>query len=360
MVYYLGRDVRVGISTEQANYGIKHASGAITISNTSSTSGDLGGAYADPDFIPRRAGVAEVSTITFVSAYAVDYESLASNNQYVLLYDENGKKYLVWWDHDTTGAKPTGLDEDYDQEIDIQGITAHPDAVRAATGTQLAADSDFAAAFTFSASGAILTITNKDTGAATDLVRGSGFSNSDLTVATSTEGTGGDASVSLSGYDELRVDDITNVDFTFGALDEEIVYMGQRTALKTEIKKEISITITRKKSDNSFSKLFEKARCGIIATTGVTALAGGADTVAFDNSSDQPFADSFGSGFGYRVFLELKSGVEVLTLSNCCITEYSVSVDSDAVQEETITFYSNVLPVILTGMNITTTASTAL
>ena len=68
MVYYLGRDVRVGISTEQANYGIKHASGAITISNTSSTSGDLGGAYTDAsEFIPRRAGVAEVSKITIVS-----------------------------------------------------------------------------------------------------------------------------------------------------------------------------------------------------------------------------------------------------------------------------------------------------
>ena len=356
MVYFLGRDIRVGLSTEQANYGIEHTNGAIAITNTASNT------YlaSEPDFIPRRGGTeAEVSRIQFVSGTLADYESLATNNQYVLLYDTSGKKYLIWFDHDTTGAKPTGLDEDFNQEVDLQGVTASVQDIRAATGTALANNSDFAAAFTFTHTGVFLDITDKDTGSATDIVRGSGFSNSELIVSTTTEGTGVDVDVTLDGNDELRIDDVVGVDFTFGAMDEDIAYMGQRTALKAEIKKEITVTITKKKSNNAFSLLFNEARCGIRATDGSTNFGGGSNNVAFDNNLDQPFADANGSGFGFRVYLELKAGSEVLTLSNCCITEYSVTLNPDAVQEETITFYSNVAPVIGTAVNATTTAVTA-
>ena len=355
MAYFLGRDVKVGLSTEQANYGIKFASGAITISNTSSTSGDLGGAYADPDFIPRRTGVAEVSTITAVSTNIAQYASTASNNKYVLLYDADGQKYLVWFDHDGNGVKPAGIDEDFQQEIDLSAISANATNIAGAIQTQLAADSDFAAAFTITQSSAVVTITDKDTGAATDIARGSGYANSDLTVATTTEGTGGDASVGIVS-DELKVEDITAVDFTFGTVDEDIAYMGQRTALKAEIKKEITLTITKKKKDNSFSNLFNKARCGIRATDNATAKAGGTDAVEFDDNLNRPLADSSGSGYGYRLYLALKEGSEVMTLPNMCITEYNVTLSADAVHEETITFYGNVAPVIGTTMDFTTTA----
>ena len=356
MVYFLGRDIRVGLSTEQANYGIEHTSGVIAITNTASNAYD----DSEPDFIPRRGGTEkETSTITFVSNTLADYESLATNNQYVLLYDTSGKKYLIWFDHDTTGAKPTGLDEDYNQEVDLQGVTANNADIRAAVQNAIAGDSDFDAAFTFSSSSNLLTITDNDTGSATDIVRGSGFDNSDLTVATTVEGTGVDVDVNLEGNDELRIDDVVGIDFGLGAMDEDIAYMGQRTALKAEIKKEVTLTITRKKSNNAFSLLFNQARCGIRATTGVTNLSGGSNNVEFDNNLNQPFADTNGSGYGYRLYLELKDGSEVLTLPNCCITEYSVSLNPDAVQEETITFYSNVTPVIGTAVNVTTTASTA-
>tara|TARA_Y100000004_G_C8916348_1_gene413271 strand:- start:6 stop:1088 length:1083 start_codon:yes stop_codon:yes gene_type:complete len=356
MTYFLGRDVKVGLSTEQANFGIKFASGAITITNTSSTTGDLGGAYADPDFVPRRAGVAEVSTITVVSTNVAQFASTTSNNKYILIYDADGQKYLVWFDHDGSGEQPSNINEDFQQEIDLSAISSGNAAnIAGAIKTQLAADSDFAAAFTITQSGAVVTITDKDTGAVTDIARGSGFVDSDVTVAIDTEGTGGDASVGIIS-DELKIEDITGVDFTFGTVDEDIAYMGQRTALKAEIKKEITLTITKKKKDNSFSNLFNKARCGIRATTGATALSGPSDSVAFDNNLNQPIADASGSGFGYRLYLALKEGSEVMSLPNMCITEYSVTLNADAVHEETITFYGNVAPVIGTTMDFTTTA----
>jgi len=355
MTYFLGRDIKVGLSTEQANYGIKFASGAITISNTLNTTGDLGGAYADPDFIPRRTGVAELTTITITTDVRNVFESTASNNKYVLVYDTSGKKYLVWFDAATDDAvKPANVNEDFNQEVSLTG-----DATAATTAgairTALAANSDFAAAFTIGGSGAAITLTDKDTGSATDAVRGAGFTNSEMTVASTTEGTGGDASVGIVS-DELKIEDITGVDFTFGTVDEDIAYMGQRTALKAEIKKEITLTITKKKKDNSFSNLFNKARCGIRATSGATALAGGTDTVAFDNNLNQPIADASGSAFGYRLYLALKEGSEVMTLPNMCITEYSVTLNADAVHEETITFYGNVTPIVGTTMDYTTTA----
>jgi len=359
MVYFLGRDVAVGLSTEQANYGIKFASGAITITNTSSTSGDLGGAYADPDFIPRRGGsVAEVSRIQFVSGTLADYESTASNNQYVLLYDTSGNKYLIWWNNGS-GAKPTGLSEDYSQEVDISSTTASVQDIRAATGTALATDSDFAAAFTFVHTGVFLDITDKDTGFATDIALGSGFTSSELIVSTTTEGTGVDDAVNVIDNDELKVTDVTGIDLTLGKTDEDIAYYGQRTALKAEIKNEVTLVLTRKKSDASFDLLYNKARCGIRATTGATALAGGTDNVAFDNNLNMPTADASGSGFGYRLFLELKGGSEVLSLSNMCILDHSVTFGADAVQEESITFYGNVEPIISTATVNTTTAETA-
>ena len=360
MTYFLGRDVAVGLSTEQSNYGIKFASGAITISNTSSTSGDLGGAYGDPDFIPRRAGVAEVTKISIIgTASASDFESTASNNKYFLVYDTSGQKYLIWFDEGTDNAvKPAGLNEDFNIEVVMSG--ANNVAMATTLRNALSGDSDFAAAFTVSAAASgsdnNVIFTDKDTGSATDIVRGSGFDNTIATISTNTEGTGVDDSVNVSDNEELKVSDVTGIDLTLGKTDEDIGYFGQRTGLKAEIKDEVTLVITRKKSDASFDLLFNKARCGIRATTGATALAGGTDNVAFDNNLNMPTADASGSGFGYRLYLELKGGAEVLTLSNMCITDHTVTLGADAVQEESITFYGNTKPLISTVATNTITA----
>ena len=61
--------------------------------------------------------------------------------------------------------------------------------------------------------------------------------------------------------------DLTAVDLSIGAMDEDITYFGMRTALKAEIKKETSITLTRKKSDDLYDLVFDKLRYGLTGTS---------------------------------------------------------------------------------------------
>ena len=167
-----------------------------------------------------------------------------------------------------------------------------------------------------------------------------------IDVATITEG------VTADNF----IPDVTGLDITYGATDEDITFFGQNTALKAELKKETTVTLTKKKGTGKhdiFPYLFNQARCGIRHTSNtIDADAGTADaSLEFDSSLNIPTAKSGGSNFGYRVFVQLKSGSEVLTIRNLCITEYGTSLSADGVQEETVTLYSNVLPVIGTTSN---------
>jgi len=348
MAYFLGRDVLIGLTTEQPHYALELDSGDLKIAGHADNAYD-----ATKVFVARRKDVgtaAEDTDVTFVSGTLADYASTASNNKYVLLYNASGKKYLIWYDHDGNGVKPAGLDEDFNQEVDISSTTAHKNDIRAATVAALVNNTDFAAAFTISGTGAVLTAIDKVTGTATDVVRGAGYTNSILTVTVQAQGT----IAALADLPKVKLTDITGVDFTFGAMDEDIAYFGQRTALKAEIKNEITLSITKKKKDAGFSQLFNEARCGIRGTaSGATEVAEGAAESAteMNQNLNQPLADATGTGYGYRLYLQLKAGTEVITLRNMCITEYSVTLNADAVQEETIVFYGNVKPLIGTTLD---------
>ena len=141
--------------------------------------------------------------------------------------------------------------------------------------------------------------------------------------------------------------------------------MGQRTGLKAEIKNETSITITKKKgktgtANSIFYYLFNEARCGIRHTAGtIDADVGTTDaSLAFDNNQNMPQATTDGTNFGYRVFIQLKSGAEIMTIPNCCITDYSVALNSDGITEEVLTLYSNVRPTVAATSTTTITAKT--
>lgn len=344
MAYFLGRDVAIGLTTEQPHYALELDSGDLKIA------GHADNAYeAAKVFVARRKDVgstAETTTITITTDVRNVFESTATNNKYILVYSSAGDKYLIWFDAATDDAvKPTGLNEDFEQEVSLTG-----NATAATTAgdirTALSGDSDFAAAFTIGGSGAVITLLDKTSGSAVDAVRGSGLTNSEATVASS-DG----ANAALADLPKVTLTDLTGVDFTFGAVDEDIAYFGQRTALKAEIKNEITLSLTKKKKDAGFSQLFNEARCGIRGTaSGATEVAEGAAETAteMNQNLNQPLADATGTGFGYRLYLQLKAGTEVMTLPNMCITEYSVSLNADAVQEETIVFYGNVKPIIST------------
>ena len=126
--------------------------------------------------------------------------------------------------------------------------------------------------------------------------------------------------------------DVTGVDLTLGKVDEDIAYMGQRTALKAEIKKDTSVTLTRKKKNDVFDAVFNDARFGIQADgSGLRDAAAGAPD---DNN------------YGYRVYVKMKDNSEVFVMRNCCITGHAVTLNADGVTEETIELMSYVNPII--------------
>ena len=125
--------------------------------------------------------------------------------------------------------------------------------------------------------------------------------------------------------------DVTGVDVTLGTIDEDIAYMGQRTALKAEIKNETTVTITKKRGDGFFDSLFAQGfRYGAKSASET------------HDGLTQP-----GNDFGFRLHVVMKgaaSAGEVLTVAGCTFSEYSVSLNADGVQEETLTFISHIKP----------------
>jgi len=137
------------------------------------------------------------------------------------------------------------------------------------------------------------------------------------------------------------VKNLLSVDVTLGAIDEDIAYMGSRTALKAEIKKETTVVLTMKKALPFFDGLYNSARYGI-------------------DSSDDSVHDGLVQPdveFGYRLYVALKDTVEVLSIPNCTISEHSVSLNADGVTEETITFVSHITPLIGATPNSTITSA---
>ena len=152
------------------------------------------------------------------------------------------------------------------------------------------------------------------------------------------------------------ITDLVGVDVTIGTTDEDVSYFGQRSSLKSEIKNEVTITFTRKKDGPKYEILYNKARCGVLGYTtsaktildvdGATPLASSTlpalNTVELNNTEaakEQPSRN-----FGYRIHLMLKTGEEVLSFQNCCMTNYSVSLNPDGITEETIEFYGYMKP----------------
>ena len=131
-----------------------------------------------------------------------------------------------------------------------------------------------------------------------------------------------------------RVADVTGVDIGIGAMDEDISYFGMRSVTKAEIKKETTVTITKKKNDGEFDVLFNLVRYGVSGT-----------------AAAWPGLEEPDATHGYRVYVALKSGSEVISIPNACIQSHTVTVNADGVTEETIEFMSYVTPYLGAAMN---------
>ena len=349
MSYFLGRDVAVAMTTEHKNFGIAMNSNALDITGTDA------GVTATYQAIPPRThplNKEESTEITFVQDDETTYESTSSgSNKYLLFYAADGTSYGV--DFDCAGgssyvsASQVAAADDQ-LKVGVSTSTGAAADIAATFVSNWQADAGFNAAFDVSRNGAVVTVTNKIDGDATNTVRGSGFADSIITVDT---------------RGPNNISDITGVDVTYGTVDEDIAYLGQRTALKAEIKKETTVVITRKKGHSNssaqthelFSRLFNEARCGLRHTAGtIDADASIADAlVVFDNSLNMPEATASGSNYGFRLHLQLSESNEVMSLKGCCITEYGTTLNADGVTEESITLYSHVAPVIASASNTT-------
>jgi hypothetical protein len=157
--------------------------------------------------------------------------------------------------------------------------------------------------------------------------------------------------------------DLTGVDLGIGVTDEDITYIGQKSVLKAEIKKETTISLTKKKSDMLWDIVFNGAvKSGdefVSGTVNHGARWGVAeDSETYDRISNGLFApkdhvEGSDVTFGYRVFIQLKSGSEVFTVPGCTVTGHTVTMNADGTSEETMEFMSNVDPKIGATANVT-------
>ena len=161
-----------------------------------------------------------------------------------------------------------------------------------------------------------------------------------------------------AGSPDNRITDITGCDLSVGASDEDLNFFGLRNVGKIEIKKDTSLTITRKKSDNKNMLIFQGhtksahspteglhgARWGLVGPTTMKIADGSVDPKStLDDTSNRCY--------GYRVFLELKGTSDdsgtVLIIPNCTLMDYSGTISNDAANEESFTLTSMVKPILM-------------
>jgi hypothetical protein len=139
----------------------------------------------------------------------------------------------------------------------------------------------------------------------------------------------GRRSAKSSVFSASGMSDVTGIDLSIGSMDEDITYMGQRTPLKAEIKKETTVSLTMKKKDNIWDAIFaHPARWGVSGS-------------AIANGMAQPTKE-----YGYRVFVQLKDSKEVFVVRNASLQGHSITLNTDGTQEETLEFRSNVQPLM--------------
>ena len=136
-------------------------------------------------------------------------------------------------------------------------------------------------------------------------------------------------------YLTYAVKDVTGLDLSIGAVDEDITYFGVRSVTKAEVKKETTVSLTAKKSNFGWDEIFDSGRYG--TTTG------GSFT---GNALRSPTVNT-----GYRLHVVLKSGEEVFTVPGMCVQGHTVSVNADGTSEETLEFMSYVTPLIGNAAN---------
>ena len=155
-----------------------------------------------------------------------------------------------------------------------------------------------------------------------------GGASSQISISATPAGT---FNIKTLGNEDAAFNQLTAAEVSIGAMDEDISYFGMRSQTKADIKKETTLTLTRKKTDEFMDILFNEARFGVLT-----------DATTADDGLAQPTTDR-----GYRLFIinNVNSGTaEVITLRGCCVQSHTVTMNTDGTQDETIEFMTYVTP----------------
>jgi hypothetical protein len=131
-----------------------------------------------------------------------------------------------------------------------------------------------------------------------------------------------------------KAQNITGLDVSIGAMDEDITYFGFRQVTKAEIKKETTVSITRKKTDLTYDAIFNGVGTG--STGGGRYGISGAE---FISGLEEPTVNH-----GYRIHIVLADGTEVMSIPGCCVQSHTVSTAVDGSADETLEFMTYITP----------------
>jgi hypothetical protein len=165
-------------------------------------------------------------------------------------------------------------------------------------------------------------------------------------AGTTVTGLFADAMNTAAFASNTSVPDLTGVDISVGAMDEDITYIGQKGTGKVEQKKEITVTLTRKKNTDTWDTIFNgPSDHNFLASYSADQQWGarwgldGSGAIMGDGLiNPKDAADGTASNFGYRVHIMMKSGSELIAIPNCTLTAYTTTLGADAVVEESLEF----------------------
>ncbi len=347
MAYYLGRDVKVFITTESTEAQVDVSSNAVSAISAGGSSAAATGSIT----------VAEVTSF-------VDEETF-------VLVDTAGTTH--------TFTIETGDNLTASNKVGLSGaMSAGGSAGNTAAAIKIAASINAgtcASTITATQSAAVVTLTQDVHGDDGNTTITNTSASGDITVVSFTGGklepdyvTGQTFAENLDTSTALtKIADITGVDLSIGVTDEDITYIGKKTVLKAEIKKETTISLTRKKKNNVWDVVYNGPTASNEGWDGSAAedgeygarwgvIEGAANTWYINNGLIAPKdAVDYGGSvpcFGYRVHVQLKSGEEVISVPACQLTGHTISLNADGTTEETCELVSQVTPKIGTAANV--------
>jgi len=143
--------------------------------------------------------------------------------------------------------------------------------------------------------------------------------------------------------------DLTAVDLGIGAQDEDVTFMGLNSVLKAEVKKETTLTLTRKKLNAVWDVLYNGDGKNTLRWGHYGDINPASDAKVY-TGKEKPTQQ-----YGYRIHIQLKASGEIFCIRNAVMSAHSTSLSADGITEETMEFVSHVDPKIVTAAHTTLT-----